>query len=154
MKRADSPDVLVCRNTRAGQKYTIEQTMEAGMVLTGSEVKSLRAKHADLEGAYAAIFGNVIALHNMHIGPYEQAGRFGHEPKRERRLLLHQHEIERLRGLLSMKGYTLVPLKVYFKHGKAKVELGLAKARAHEDKRETIQRELDLREAREAMRRR
>ena len=141
----------MCRNPRALKSYDIEERLEAGLVLMGSEVKSLRARRADLEGAYASLEGNELFLRNMHIAPYEQAGVFGHEPKRTRKLLCHRREIERLRGLLAHRGYALVPLQVYFKNRRAKVELGLGKGRKLHDDRESIKRKLDLREARSAM---
>ncbi len=146
-------ELLVCRNPKAAKQYEIEERIEAGMVLKGSEVKSLRARKGDLEGAYAQIHQNEIWLQKMHIAPYEQGGpHFNHEPKRSRKLLLHRREIERVRGRLTAKGYTLVPLQVYFKGGHAKVQLGLAKGRKVKDNREEIKRAQDLREAREAMR--
>lgn len=153
MSRKKQPpgEILVCRNPKATKTYDIEERVEAGMVLMGSEVKSLRQRRADLEGAYASIERGELVLHKMHIAPYEQAGAFGHEPKRSRKLLLNRREIERWEGRLTMKGYTVVPLSVYFKNGYAKVELGLGKGRKVQDKREDLKREVDLREARAAM---
>jgi SsrA-binding protein len=121
------------------------------MVLTGSEVKSLRARRADIEAAYATIDKAELFLHNMHIAPYEQAGVFGHEPKRPRKLLAHRAEILKLLGKLAHRGYTLVPLRVYFKQGRAKVELALGKGKKRVDRREDIKRDIDLREARDAI---
>lgn len=147
-------ETLVCRNPRATQRFDVEERLEAGMALTGSEVKSLRLRRADIEGAYASIDRGELWLHGMHIAPYEQAGpHFGHEPKRSRKLLVHRREIERLRGKLSMRGYTLVPLRVYFRRGKAKIELGLGRGKRLHDRREEIRRKQDLAEAREAARR-
>jgi SsrA-binding protein len=146
-------DLIVCTNHRAHKNFDIEETLEAGLVLRGSEVKSLRAKHLDLEGAYASIENGEAFLEKMHVGPYEQAGGFGHELKRPRKLLLHRAELERLIGKLATRGYALVPLKIYFKAGRAKVELGLGKGKKSTDRREEIKRELDLREARDAMQR-
>ncbi|MEY4581727.1 MAG: hypothetical protein RL701_6430 [Pseudomonadota bacterium] len=120
-------------------------------MLAGSEVKSLRAKHADLEGAYASLENQELFLINMYIGPYKQAGRYGHEEKRRRKLLVHKREIERLTGRIAMRGYALVPAKVYWKGSFAKVELVLGKGRKTHDDRESIKRELDLKEARAAM---
>src|SRR4051812_9763126 len=102
-------ELQVCRNPKAERNFDVEERLEAGMLLTGSEVKSLRNKHADLEGAYASIENGELWLFNMHIGPYKQAGRFGHEEKRKRKLLAHKREIERLAGRISMRGYALVP---------------------------------------------
>ncbi|HEX7478980.1 MAG TPA: SsrA-binding protein SmpB [Polyangiales bacterium] len=144
-------EILVCRNPKAERNFDVEERLEAGIVLSGSEVKSLRAKHADLEGAYASIDGMQLYLVNMHIGPYKQAGSFGHEEKRRRKLLAHKKEIERLMGRVALRGYALVPVKVYFKNGRAKVELALGRGRKVHDDREQIKRELDLKDARAAM---
>lgn len=144
-------ELNVCRNPKAAQRYAIDERIETGMQLTGSEVKSLRDKRADLEGAYARIDGGELWLYKMYIGPYAQATAFAHEPKRSRKLLAHRHEIEKLTGKLAVRGYTLVPLQVYFKNGRAKVELGLAKAKEIGDKREELKRKADLREAKDAM---
>jgi len=149
--KTDSGELLVCRNPKAERNFDVEERLEAGLVLSGSEVKSLRAKHADLEGAYAIIEHGELWLVHMHIGPYKQAGRFGHEEKRRRKLLAHKREIERLAGRMSLRGYSLVPAKVYFKNGRAKAELVLGKGRKTHDNRESIKRELDLKEARAAM---
>jgi SsrA-binding protein len=146
-----SGEQLICRNPKAERNFDVEERLEAGLVLTGSEVKSLRAKHADLEGAYADIENMELFLIHMHIGPYQQAGHFGHEEKRRRKLLVHKRELERLMGRIAMRGYALVPAKVYWKNGRAKVELVLGKGRKVHDQRETIKRELDLKEARAAM---
>ena len=142
---------LICRNPKAERNFDVEERIEAGIVLTGSEVKSLRAKHADLEGAYAGLENMELFLFHMHIGPYKEAGRFGHEEKRKRKLLVHKREIERLTGRVATRGYALVPAKVYWKNGRAKVELVLGKGRKVHDDREAIKRELDLKEARAAM---
>lgn len=153
-KKSAKPEpgtTIVCRNTKGAARFSIDERIEAGMALTGSEVKSLRAKKADLEGAYARVDHGELMLHKMYIGPYAQATAFGHEPKRSRKLLAHRHEIEKLTGKLAVRGYTLVPLVVYFKNGRAKIELGLAKAKDMEDKREDIKRSVELREAKAAM---
>ena len=151
-KKKQLGELLVCRNPKARQRYEIEETLEAGMVLKGSEVKSLRMRRADLEGSYATIERGEAWLHKMHIAPYEQAGPyFGHEPKRKRKLLMKRHQIEKWQGKLTTKGFAIVPLAVYFKGGYAKVELGLGKGRKVHDKRHEIKRQQDLREAREAM---
>ncbi|MDH5676874.1 MAG: SsrA-binding protein SmpB [Myxococcales bacterium] len=146
-------ELLVCSNGRAERDYAIEERLECGMVLSGSEVKSLRARAADLEGAYASVDGGELWLHKMHVAPYEQAGVFGHAPRRSRKLLAHRREIQRLLGKLAQRGYTLVPLKVYFRNGRAKVELGLGKGRRVSDDREALKRKVDMREARAAMER-
>jgi SsrA-binding protein len=150
-KSGPNGETLICRNPKAERNFDVEERLEAGIMLTGSEVKSLRAKHADLEGAYASLENQELFLFHMHIGPYKQAGRFGHEEKRRRKLLVHKREIERLTGRIAMRGYALVPAKVYWKGGIAKVELVLGKGRKTHDDRESIKRELDLKEARAAM---
>jgi SsrA-binding protein len=142
---------MVCNNAKARHNYQVEERLEAGMVLVGSEVKSLRMRRANLDGSYATIDGGEIFLHKMNIASYEYASVFGHEPKRTRKLLLHRRQIERLIGKLSVRGYTLIPLRVYFKNGRAKVELGIAKGVKTGDTREDIKRRIDLKEARTAM---
>jgi SsrA-binding protein len=149
--KAAGGDLLICRNPKAERNFDVEERLEAGLVLVGSEVKSLRSKHADLEGAYAQIENRELFLFHMYIGPYKQAGAFNHADRRKRKLLVHAHEIERLTGRIAMRGYSLVPAKVYWKDGRAKVELVLGKGRKVHDDRETIKRELDLKEARAAM---
>lgn len=146
-------ELLVCRNPKAAQRYDIEERLEAGMVLYGSEVKSLRARRANLEGAYCRVDDDELFLHGMHIAPYEQAGHSGHEPQRRRKLLVHKREIEKLRGRLSIRGYALVPLQVYFKNGVAKAQIGLGRGKKKGDQRDTIRREEDMKEARSAMQR-
>ena len=150
-KSTASGEQLICQNPKAERNFDVEERIEAGIVLTGSEVKSLRAKHADLEGAYASIENMELFMFHMHIGPYKQAGRFGHEERRRRKLLVHKRELERLTGRIATRGYALVPAKVYWKNGIAKVELVLGKGRKTHDDREAIKRELDLKEARAAM---
>jgi SsrA-binding protein len=152
--KPDGGNEIICRNPKAERNFDVEERIEAGLVLKGSEVKSLRSKHADLEGAYAGIENMELWLFHMHIGPYKQAGVFGHEEKRKRKLLVHKREIERLHGRVATRGYSLVPAKVYWKQGRAKVELVLGKGRKVHDNRESIKRELDLKEARDAMSRR
>jgi SsrA-binding protein len=150
-KEKPAGELQVCRNSKAMARFHIDERLEAGMVLTGSEVKSLREKRADLDGSYARVEGGELMLHKMYVGPYAQATAFGHEPKRSRKLLAHRHEIEKLTGKLAVRGYTLVPLSVYFKGGKAKVELGLAKSKDLGDKRQDLKKEAEMREARAAM---
>ncbi len=146
-------ELLVCRNPKAARRYDIEDRFEAGMVLYGSEVKSLRARRANLEGSYVRLDAGELFLYGMHIAPYDQAGHAGHEPLRRRKLLMHRHEIEKLRGRLTTKGYALIPLQVYFKNGVAKVQLGLGRGRKKGDEREAIRRQEDLKEARAAIQR-
>ena len=146
-------ELLVCRNPMAAKRYDIEERLEAGMVLYGTEVKSLRARRANLEGAYCRIDADELFLYSMHIAPYEMGGHAGHETQRRRKLLVHKREIEKLRGRLTMRGYALVPLQVYFKNGVAKVQLGLGRGKKKGDEREPIRRQEDLKEARAAMQR-
>ncbi len=129
---------VVATNRRARFDYAIEDSWEAGLVLTGSEVKSLRAGNVNLSDAYAQPRGDELFLVNARIGEYKEAGPFGHAPLRDRKLLMKRAEIERIRGKVEQRGYTLVPLRVYFKEGWAKLELGLARGRAHEDRRDAI----------------
>jgi SsrA-binding protein len=129
---------IVSSNRRARRNYTVAETVEAGLALLGSEVKSLRDGRLDLKDSYALIKDGEAYLVGAYIAPYEFAREGGHDPERERKLLLHRREIDRIGGQLAEKGLTLVPLQVYFKDGKAKVELGLAKGKTSYDKRETI----------------
>ena len=143
---------IVCTNKKASQNYFLEERFEAGLVLVGTEVKSLRAGHANLNDSYALVKEEAVYLLNCHISPYEAGNRFNHEPTRTRKLLLHTQEISKLWGKTQTKGYSLIPTKIYFLRGRAKVEIALAKGKQKGDKRETIKRrELD-REAARAMR--
>lgn len=129
---------LVAENRKARFNYEIEEKIEAGIVLTGSEVKSLRAGRANIADAYASDEGGALYLINAHISEYAQAGRNGHAPTRPRKLLLHAREIGRLLGAIQRQGMTLVPLRMYFNaRGIAKIQLGLAKGKKLHDKRET-----------------
>jgi SsrA-binding protein len=132
------PERTVVANRRARHDYHLEETYEAGIQLVGSEVKSLRAGRASLQDAYAKVRGGEVWLVNMHIAPYEQAGPFNHDPLRPRKLLLHRSEIRRLVGKVKERGYTLVPLRVYFRRGLAKVELALARGKKQVDRRADI----------------
>jgi SsrA-binding protein len=148
-----APIQLVATNKKAFHDYFISDKVEAGIVLVGTEVKSLREKGCNLKDSYARITPKgEMDLVNFHISPYAQGNRFNLDPTRSRRLLLHRKEIDRLGAKVQEKGFTLVPLRVYFRENKAKVELGLAKGKEAHDKREAIkQREGDL-EARRAIR--
>jgi SsrA-binding protein len=138
-KKADDDGVkVVAQNRRARFDYAIEERIEAGLVLTGSEVKSLREGNVALSDSYAAMRGDDLWLFNCRIGEYKAAAAFGHAPLRERRLLLHRAEIEKLRGKVEQRGMTLVPLSIYFKDGWAKVDLGLGRGKTHEDRRDHI----------------
>jgi SsrA-binding protein len=129
---------VVSSNRRARRNFTVVETVEAGFSLLGSEVKSLREGKLDLKDSYAAVRNGEVYLVGAYIAPYEFAREGGHEPERERKLLLHRREIDRIAGQIAEKGLTLIPLQVYFKEGKAKVELGLAKGKTSYDKRETL----------------
>ncbi len=133
--------VLVAQNRKARHNYQIEDSLEAGLVLAGTEVKSLRQGRASIVEAYAADQQGELYLFDSHIPVYDPAGRFNHQPKRLRKLLLHSRELERLIGLIRREGYTLVPLSLYFnERGIAKVELGLGRGKRKADKRETEKR--------------
>ena len=129
---------IVAQNKKAFHDYFVEETFEAGMVLTGTEVKSLRDGKANLKDSYGRIDRGEVWLFNAHISPYGPASKFGHEPTRSRKLLLHRREIERLHSKVKERGFTLVPLRLYFKGGRAKVELGLARGKKLYDKRHAI----------------
>ena len=129
---------VIATNRRARRDYEVFDTFEAGIVLKGSEVKSLRAGQVQLKDAYADIQGGELWLRRLHIGPYSHASVDAHEPERKRKLLLHRREIDRLTGKINEQGLTLVPLQVYFTHGLAKVELALAKGKRTYDKRKKI----------------
>lgn len=128
---------IVAENRRARHDYHIHETFEAGIVLTGTEIKSLRGGRANLTDSYARIENGELYLISAHISPYDQGNRFNHEPRRNRKLLMHKAEILRLLGKTREKGYTLVPLKIYLSHGLAKVELALASGKDLYDKRQS-----------------
>jgi SsrA-binding protein len=128
----------ICRNRRATHDYEILDRLECGIVLVGTEVKSLRAGHASLEDAYARVDDGEVWLLGAEIPEYEYGNRLNHKPKRPRKLLLHRREIDRFAGKASEKGLTLVPLRMYFREGKAKVELAVARGKRAHDKRESL----------------
>ena len=128
----------ITQNRRAFHDYHILERFEAGLVLTGSEVKSLRDNRAHLKDAYARFFGEELFLVGSHISPYGPASQFGHDPVRTRKLLMHRKELERLRGKVQERGLTLVPLRLYWARNRVKLEIGLAKGKRQYDKRETI----------------
>ena len=143
---------IVTVNRKARHDYEILEIFEAGIALVGSEVKSLRAGRANLKDGFARIEKGELFLVNAHISPYEAASRSGHDPERARKLLLHRAEIDKLAGKVNERGLTLVPLKIYFKNGRAKVELGLGRGKKAYDKRESIKRREMLRETDRATR--
>ncbi len=149
-KKAQTGKKIVATNRKAFQNYYILEKCEAGISLLGSEVKSLREGNADLSAAFADISdGKNVIIHDLHIKPYSFANQFNHEPKRDRQLLLHKKEIKKLIGKLSQKGFTLIPLSIYFNQkGVAKVELALCKGKSFEDKREVLRHKTDAKEAR------
>lgn len=128
----------LAQNRRASHDYFIEETYEAGMVLQGTEIKSIRAGRINLKDSHARIDNGEVVIINMHISPYEQGNRYNHDPTRTRKLLLHRREIDKLIGLTQRQGFTLVPLKVYIKNGFAKVLIGVGKGKKKYDKREDL----------------
>lgn len=145
---------LICRNRKAYFDYTIDAIFEAGLVLTGTEVKSLRLGKANIEDSYARFRNGELFLYNAHISPYTHAAGENHEPTRPRKLLLNHRELKRLSGKIQERGFTLIPLKLYFKDQYAKIELALAKGKKKIDKRETIRRRDAQRELERARKRR
>jgi SsrA-binding protein len=133
------PSQTVADNRKARHDYFIDESYEAGLALKGSEIKSIRAGRINLRGGYARVQGGEVWLYDVHISPYEQSGtHFNHEPTRPRKLLLQRREISRIAGQVERQGFTLVPLRVYFKGRRAKLELGLARGKKMYDKREDI----------------
>ena len=131
-------DQTIAVNRRARYEYAIEETVEAGIVLTGTEIKSIRAGHVNLAEAYARIEHGEAWLIGAHIAPYDQGNRNNHEPRRTRKLLLHRTQIAELIGLTGQKGLTLVPMRLYLRGGKAKLEIAVAKGKKAHDKRRSI----------------
>jgi SsrA-binding protein len=152
MRDGDPERKLIATNRKARFEYEILDTLEAGIALLGPEVKSLRAGNANLGDAYAIVRRGEVFLVNAHIGPYDQAGRANAAPRRERKLLLHRAEIARFAGRAAERGFTLVPLELYFKQGRAKIQLGLARGKKSHDKRETIRERDSEREIQRAVR--
>ena len=128
----------IAQNRKASHDYFIEDTYEAGIVLQGTEIKSIRAGRVSLKDAHVRIMNGEAQLINMHIAPYEQGNRYNHDPTRTRKLLLHRHEIDKLLGLVQQKGYAIIPLKLYIKNGFAKILIGLGKGKKQYDKREDL----------------
>lgn len=137
---------LICQNKKAFHDYEIVETLEAGLVLVGTEVKSLRDGRANLKDSYARIKRGEVFLYDLHISPYSHAYFDNHDPERVRKLLLHSQEIKRLLGKTQEKGLALIPLKIYFKQGRAKVEIALARGKKAYDKRESLKRKEGARE--------
>lgn len=141
----------VATNRSARRDYEIDEVYEAGLILTGTEVKSLRRGSCSLKDGFATVRNGEVFLHNVYIAPYEEGNRYNHDPTRTRKLLLHKREIARLIGKTEQRGYTLIPLRIYFKHGYAKVELAVARGLAKYDKREKIKRREQEREIERAL---
>ena len=150
MKTSDSS---IAKNREAFHDYHILETVEAGLVLKGTEVKSLRSHHASLVGSFARLENGELFVYNLHIAPYEHGSIFNPDPKRERKLLLHRNQIRDLATKTQSKGLTLIPLKLYFKEGIVKMELGLAKGKRQYDKREAIKTRDQRREIQQALKR-
>jgi SsrA-binding protein len=150
-KDEDEGIKVICRNKRAFHEYHVHETIECGVVLTGTEVKSLREGSSSLEDAYAKIDAGELWLIGSDIPEYSMGNRMNHKPKRPRKLLLHRREISGFAGKASQRGYTLVPLRMYFKNGKAKVELAVASGKKMHDKREALKKADAQREIRRAM---
>lgn len=149
MAKKDEAQKIICQNKTARMNYFIDDTFEAGIVLVGTEVKSLREGRANLKDSYARVKDGEVFLYDLHVSPYSFGNRYNHEPLRVRKLLLHKREIKRLYGKSREKGLALIPLKLYFKNGKVKVELGIGKGKKLHDKRE----DMKLREDRRDMER-
>lgn len=145
----------LAQNRKASYNYFIEETYEAGLVLSGTEIKSIRNGKANLTDSFATIRNGEAFVHNMHISPFEQGNRYNAEdPKRARKLLLHRRQINQLIGLTQQSGYTLVPLRIYIKNGFAKLLIGLGKGKKQFDKRETLKRKSAERDVQRALRER
>ncbi len=141
----------VARNPKATHDYHILETWEAGIILSGTEVKSIRGGKASIKEAFGRVYNGEVFLEGMNITPYEQGNRYNHEPVRSRKLLLHRKEIEKLIGAVEQQGLTLVPLELYFRRGRAKLTLALGKGKKQHDKREDIKRRIAEREVARAV---
>jgi SsrA-binding protein len=145
---------IICNNKKAYHNYFIEEKFEAGMVLTGTEIKSLRLGNANLNDSFAIVRNGEAFLNNLHISPYDFGNRENHDPDRMRKLLLHKKEIAKLFGKIREQGYSVVPLRLYFKKGLAKVEIGLAKGKKLYDKREVMKEKDQKRDMSQALKER
>jgi len=145
---------VLAQNKKANHDYFIEETIEAGMVLTGTEIKSVRASKVQLKDSYVRVYQGEAWICNMHISPFEQGNRFNHDPLRERKLLLHKKQIGELVGSVKRDGYTIVPLKMYIKDGYAKLLIGLAKGKKDYDKRDDMRKKEAKREVERAFKER
>jgi SsrA-binding protein len=146
-------DAQIAENRRARHDYFIEETFEAGLVLTGTEIKSIRKRSVNFTDAFARVENGEVFLYNMHIAPFEQGNRYNHDPLRTRKLLLHKKEINKLIGISKETGYTIVPLKMYIKNGYCKLLIGVGKGKKNYDKRESIKQRTADRQMQQALRR-
>jgi SsrA-binding protein len=138
VKMASEGIKVIAENRKAFHDYFIEERIEAGIILTGTEIKSVRNSRVNLKDSYARIENGEVWLYQMHISPYEQGNRFNHDPLRKRKLLLHHSEIVKLIGKIQLQGLTLIPLKIYLKHGLAKIELAVGRGKKNYDKRQDM----------------
>ena len=146
MAKKGTSEKIIAQNKTARINYHIEDTFEAGIILMGTEVKSLREGKANLKDCYALVKDGEVFVHDMHISPYSHGNRLNHEPLRVRKLLLHKAEIKRLYGKSRERGLALIPLKLYFKQGKVKIEIGVGKGKKLYDKRESLKMKADQRD--------
>lgn len=146
-KESASGNRLIANNKKAYFDYFVEQKYEAGLVLHGTEVKSIRMGKCSIKEAYVQIMNGEVFINNMNITPYEKGNIFNKDPLRPKKLLLHQSEINKLAAEIAQQGYTIVPLQVYLKHGKVKIEIGLARGKKNYDKRDSIAKKDQAREA-------
>ena len=153
MKPNSDEEKLIANNREVHHKFTVEERFEAGLVLKGTEVKSLREGRVSLKESFARFKGDELFLVGLHIAPYTPGNIWNHPPRRPRKLLMHRRELKRLMGKVQERGYTLVPTRMYFKHGIAKIEIGLAKGKKLHDRREDIKRRELEREMGRAMKR-
>ena len=147
-----APSSVLATHRKALRDYHILESLEAGIMLVGTEIKSIRNRRVSLEDSFARVDGGEVFLYNMHVSPYEQGGRYNVEPKRLRKLLLQKRQIERLHGLLTQKGLALIPVRMYLTHGLAKVELAVCKGKKQYEKRDQIRERESDRELRRMMR--
>ena len=150
-EKSSPAEKTICLNRRARHDYWILETYEAGIVLEGSEVKSIRQGKVSLQDSYATVENGEVFLLNMHIAPYDKGSHFTPDPKRSRKLLLHKNEIKRLAGKVIERGLTLIPLRVYLSRGKVKIEIALARGKAKHDRRREIAKREAEKEIREAL---
>ena len=152
MAKKDAGEKLIAQNKTARINYFIDDTFEAGIILVGTEVKSIREGRVNLKDSYATVKEGEVWLHDMHVSPYSHGNRYNHDPLRTRKLLLHNREIKRLYGKSREKGLTLIPLRLYWKNGKVKVEIGIGRGKKLYDKREDMKLKDDRRDMQRALR--